>query len=235
MEENILDAIRKAFTDVEEFGSRMEKKPSESTFMNKNRQEIFSYLCIHPCSTLVRISDVVGMSTATVKWHIGKLTEKKFVSSARAGSKTVYYPSELIEPAHIDVLSSLNEAMAKKIVSAVLRSNGLSQKELCAALGVKHQTMIYNAGKLLKTGLIVSMKDGKFTRYYPSDIISRLRESSMRQVNHFRRNLLKMLRKDGVSPRIARTTYGELHVEVTRGGQRAILALHTDPFVTVLT
>jgi predicted transcriptional regulator len=234
-EENILDAIRKALMDTEDLSQKFEKKPPASAFMNRNRQAIFSYLCTRPCSAMVKISKGMKMSTPTVKWHLKQLVENKFVSTARVGSRVVFYPTELVMPAHLEMLACLNEPLLRHITAEIIRKPGVSQKELCGIVGLKHQTLIYNTSRLEKSGLVCHMRDGKFTRYYPSDKLSKLRESSIRQIHQFRKNLVKMLKKDGVSPRIARTTYGELHVEVTRGGERAMLVLHTDPFVTVLT
>lgn len=234
MEGNILDAIRKAFSDVEDLGPRHEKKPPESVFMNRSRQEIFSYLCQRPCSALANISRDLKMSSITVKWHLEKLVAGKFIVRASAGKKTVFYPFDFIEPAQTAILSCLNENLPKRVMSIILRSGGVSQKELCASLGIGHQTVVYNISKLRKSGLVSAMRDGKYTRYYSTGLLPRMRESGMRRIGQFRKNFLKMLRMDGVSPRVAHSTYGELHVEISRGSDKSILIFHTDPFATVL-
>lgn len=232
---NILDAIRKAFTDVEDETARgVERKPPESVFMNRNRQDIFSFLCSRPCSALSNMTESMSASAPTVRWHLRRLADGGFVGSQKIGTRTVFYPADMISQDHIPILAGLNDPVRRRIFSAILSGRGMTQKELGVAAGLGRQGLSYNLRRLERSGLIAAMRDGRYVRYYPSDILHRLRQQSARQVGLFRKNLVKMLRKDGVSPRIARSTYGELHIEVSRGRERRMLVLHTDPFVTIL-
>ena len=228
-------ALEKAITTKE--GSSLEGAKGETKFefMNKSRQEIFQFLCLHPCSNTTTISKATGLSLHATSWHLRRLVESDFVSKKTMGKKTVFYPVNMISTKDIPILEILNTDKAKAIYLAILEKKGISQKEICEMIGLKHQAVIWYTKKLESLGLISSLEDGKFRRYYPTELLFQKKEENSKRIKIFKDEIIKRFHKQRLSPTILRSTQEKIVVRIARGGSRAVLTLNMNPFLTVLS
>jgi predicted transcriptional regulator len=234
MAKGVGKAFEKALTTKEEkedIGSR----DGKFELMNKNRQEIFQYLCLHPCSCTSMISKFLGLSIHTTKWHLRRLVENGFISKMSLGKKKVFYPTDMVAERDIPILEILNTDKAKAIYVIILHRKGLSQAEISEELGLKNQEVIWYTKKLESLGLIKSLEDGKYRRYYPTDLLSRKNDENGTRLKNFRNNIMKRLRREMLSPTVLRSTEDKLVLRIARGGNKAVLTLHINPFVTILS
>ncbi len=236
MSKGVGKALEKAISSRgEEIPGARGEQDLKFEFLNKSRQEIFQFLCIHPCSYTSMISQATGISSHAINWHLRRLVESDYIHKKAVGKKTVFYPAELIHTEDIPILEILNTKKAKAIFIAIVDSEGISQGEICEKIGLKHQAVIWYTKKLESLGLISSLEDGKYRRYYPTDLLGRKKDENSKRIKFFKNHLMKRFRKEKLSPTVLRTTDEKLVVRLTRGRSKAVLTLHTDPFITVLS
>jgi predicted transcriptional regulator len=234
MPKGVGKALERAIKTKEE-STEGEEVEAKFEFMNKNRQEIFQYLCLHPCSYSTMISRATGLSLHATNWHLRRLVESEFISKKTIGKKTVFYPADMLAMEDLPLLEILNTDKAKAIYLAVVEKNGISQGEICEMLGLKHQAVIWYAKKLESLGLISSLEDGKFRRYYPTDLLHRKKDESSKRLKIFKDKILKRFQRERLSPTILRSTEEKIVLRIARGRSKAVLTLYTNPFITVLS
>ncbi len=233
--ERIGKAFQRALTPEDVEGERARKsEPLKPEIMNENRQQILQYLSKHPCSYLNRISKDLGLSFHTAKWHLRKIIERGYVANQRMGKRMVFYPKDMIAVEDIPIFELLNTPKAKSIYLKIIEQEGISQKEICKELGMKHQAVIWYTSKLEDTGLISSLEDGKFKRYYPTDLLSRWTDINNKRLRRYKDSILKRLEEDRLKPVVLRSTEEKLVVRISTGSKRSVLILWTDPVNTVL-
>jgi DNA-binding transcriptional ArsR family regulator len=236
MPKGVGKALEMAITTKEE--NRIYKKKNNKIkyeFMNRNRQKIFSYLCSHPCSYISMISRATGLSLHATNWHLRKLEDADYINKRVMGKKNVYYPIELIHIEDVPILEILNTQKAKVIYLTIVDKKGISQKEICGLLGLKHQAVIWYTKKLENLKLTTSLEDGKYRRYYPTELLSQKRDENVKRVKIFKNQIIKRFEKGMLSPTILRSTDRKLVVRITSGRNKAVITLFTDPFFTVLS
>ena len=233
MQKGVGKAFEKAMSIKEEELEGI--KEGKFEFMNKNRQEIFQYLCLRPCSHAKSISQACGLSLHATSWHLRRLVEGNYISKKSIGKKMVYYPSAMIAAEDIPILEILNIERAKSIYVTILEKKGASQKEICKKLNLNHQAVIWYAKKLTRLGLISTLEDGKFRRYYPTDLLIRKKDENSKRLKIFRDKIIKRFQRERLSPTILRATEDKIVLRIVRGRSRAVLTLHTNPFVSVLS
>lgn len=202
--------------------------------MNKNRQEILQFLCIHPCSYSTMISTSLGLSLHATNWHLRRLIESDYISKKTMGKKTVYYPSNMIAMEDIPILEILNVEKAKSIYISILDRNGITQKEICETLTLKHQAVIWYAKKLESLGLISSLEDGKYKRYYPTELLRKKKDENTKRLKNFKDDIVRRFKEERLSPSVLRSTEDKVIVRIAKGGNKTVLTLYTNPFVSVL-
>jgi DNA-binding transcriptional ArsR family regulator len=215
--------------------SGSEKKSIKFEFMNANRREIFQYLCIHPCSYSSMISRATSLSLHTVNWHLRRLLESEYVSKFLSGKKTVFYPTEMISLSDIPILELLNTEKARAIYIQIAQNNGIFQKELCGILQLNHQAVIWYTKKLELLGLITSLEDGKYKRYYPTQLLKTKKNENEKRMKQFQERLQDKFQRENLHPSVIRSTNDKLVVRISQGSTKAVLTLSTNPFVSVLS
>jgi DNA-binding transcriptional ArsR family regulator len=204
-------------------------------FMNLNRQEIFQFLCLHPCSYSSMMSKSISLSLHTVNWHLRRLLESEYISKSTLGKKVVFYPTEMIATSDIPILELLNTEKAKLIYIQIAQSNGIFQGEICEKVQLRHQAVIWYTRKLETLGLITSLEDGKYRRYYPTELLQSRKNENEKRMKMFRERILNKFKGENLQPVIIRSIDEKLVVRISRGSSKAVLTLNTNPFVTVLS
>jgi len=212
----------------------MKIERESSVLMNPSRQQLFRYLCRYPCSYLSEIARSMGISPPTAKWHLDKLCRGGLVQAHKIGKKTVYYPMDMVGPSDVPVLALMNHPQTKRLFLGITKEPGLTQKELSKLLEVRHQVVIWHATRLQEVGLITTVLDGRYTRYFPSTTLKELVQKHNKRAKTFRESLLRALTYDGVAPKIVRTSSKTITLQITSGTKRKSITLDTSPFTSVL-
>jgi len=221
--------------EAEVASEKWEGSRDTSTLMNTTRQDLFVYLSRHPCSNLTCMARAVKLSVPTVKWHVERMNRSGFVRSFRFGNKFVFAPEWMVADEDIIALGLLNTPKARRIFIEVQESPGSSQKDISETLSVSHQTVISFTGRLIDEGLLRSVVDGRFIRYFPTDALEKSRSRYFTRMKGFREELIRALKKDGIRPKVLRSTDRYIVMEVAQGRDRGSIRVHTDPFFTSLS
>jgi predicted transcriptional regulator len=141
----------------------------------------------------------------------------------------------MISSSDIPILEILNMDRAKAIYVQIADNNGIFQGEICKVLNLKHQAVIWYTRKLESLNLISSLEDGKYRRYYPTDLLQEKREQNIKRMRIFKKWLQKKFQRENLSPSVIRSIENKMVIKISRGKSKAVLTIHTDPFVTVLS
>lgn len=234
MPRRMVDAFRRGVEEDREPLKAPEERVKETITMNPRRQEILQYLCKYPCTRLSKIAKDLELSLAATKWHLERLAEKDFIVKEEVNGDSIFYPTNMIDEAEVQIFAIMNRERAIPILRRIQSNSGINQKDLCDDVQLNQRTVVRHTSELERVGLIESIQDGKFMRYYPTDLIKSMREDYRKRASKFRKHLLKMLKKDGVDPKVMRSTDRALHVKITMGEKKSILELNTHPFASVL-
>ncbi|UCG68790.1 MAG: winged helix-turn-helix transcriptional regulator [Thermoplasmata archaeon] len=233
MPRRMVDALKKEIEEDKEVPEGLEERVKETITMNPRRQEILQYLCKYPCTRLSKIARELELSNASTKWHLNILAQKNFIVREDVNGDSVFYPAKMIAEEDIEALTVINHERATPILRKILSNSGINQKDLCDDVQLNQRTVVRHTKDLERIGLIECIQDGKFKRYYPTVLIEKKEESYRKKAAKFRKHLLKMLEKDGVKPRVVRTTDRSLHVKITTGEKKSVLELGTQPYLSI--
>jgi DNA-binding transcriptional ArsR family regulator len=206
-----------------------------SALMNKNRLDIFKFLCRVPGCSANRISEHFDISLSTVKWHIEALKMEKYVVEISVGNRIAYFPNGIADQKYMEVLSLLNEELPMMAFWTLLKNQGLTQKGLLDRLDVGIQPLRLAIKKLINLNLILSVIDGRFRRYYPTDEIYVLANKNRRRIRHFKINLLKKLEEELLNPKIHISKSGERIIEITVDSEKVHIHIPSDLSVSILS
>jgi predicted transcriptional regulator len=235
MPKGVGKALEKAIATKEKKPPKKREGETKFEFMNASRRRIFEYLCRNPASSVSAISKVTGISIHSVNWHLRRLIESDYLHKTSRGKKTVYYPLNLIHTHDIPIFEILNIKKAKDILLIITDKNGISQSEICKILGLKHQAVIWYTKKLIKLGLITSLEDGKFRRYYPTELLREKKDDNAKRVKLFKNQIINRIQGEMLTSTIIRSTDDKLVIRISQGKNKVVLTIHTNPFVTILS
>lgn len=233
MPKRMVDAFKKEMDVDREPPRGPEEVVKETLTMNPRRQEILQYVCRYPCSRLSKIAKDLELSMAATKWHLERLTEKNFINKELVNGDVVFYPVNMIDKKDVETFSVINNERAIPIFRSILTNSGIKQKDLYKKVQLNQRTVVRHTSELEKVGMIESIQDGKFMRYYPTKLIEKMEGDYRKKAGRFRKHMLKMLKKDGVGPKVIRSTDRAFHVRITAGEKKSSLELSTQPFVSI--
>lgn len=226
--------LKKAASLPEEFVEVPERKGGVSLLMHETRRKIFQYICQHPCTYLSMISRDLNTSAATASWHLKKLKQNNLIAQKKVGALSIFYPVDMLRNSDIEVLTLLNYEGMREIFSSIAKSPGITQKEIASLLNVSYRTIMMQANKLENNSIIISVKDGKFKRYYPTNLIKDSEASYRKWQRHFKEHILKILKNDCLTPKVVLSTDKEIIIQITPGRKDAVLKLYTSPYLSLL-
>jgi DNA-binding MarR family transcriptional regulator len=211
----------------EEKGNYKIKK--QSTLMNKSRRTIYEYLCLHPCSLVSTIAKGVNMKESSVRWHLDKLVYQRFVTVQENGS-TVFYPTRMIDPEHISLfrLMALNKSI--DILSLIKSKEGIHQNEIQRDLDLNIRTIMKYLSDLESMGIIRSANDGKYKRFFLTDMMDELWDYYRKNSKQFKEYLVQKARQDGLRPKILLSSPELLKLKLDLGKEIKVLTIPMIPY-----
>ena len=212
---------------------KWEVQADKSLLMNLTRQIIFKYLCEYPCASLSTIARDIQLSPPSTSWHLKLLSERKLVSEKKLGGTKIFYPNKMLDKIGISVLSLLANQKMQDIFLQINNSPGISQKELTERLGLSHQSINAFTNRLRNEDLITIVRDGKFTRYYPTTKLDKVGTAHHKKLKEFKKWVIKAFKFDGVNPKLLRVTDRHLLLQITAGKKIKSIKLSVNPFLTI--
>jgi DNA-binding transcriptional ArsR family regulator len=227
MPEKIGDALKRAIAQERAVGDvERDRKGEESLLLNPTRLEIFQFLCKNPCSKLRTVANSLELAVPTADWHLRKLSAKGLVSVKKVGKNKVFYPSEMIDSADIEVLALLSGDKARLICTTISDNPGISQGELGKKLGMYQQELGWYTSKLTEKSVLKRVIDGRYRRYYLSKELGNILRSNRKRLNHFKKNLIKALKSDGMDPEIIRSRGDTLIIQIGPKKEKTLLKVN---------
>jgi len=226
----MLKALRLTITRKDKIPDLEEPKVPKGILMNSTRRRILQYLSRYPCLHLHGIAKSMGLTTNNAKWHLDKLLENGYLSTLKMGNKRIYFPTGMIDIEDVNILALLNNSNSARIFPVIASTPGITQKEISKIVDTKQQTLIDKMKLFEKVGLITSVRDGRYRRYYPTKLMEGLEKKNRKRFKEFRQIMLKLLVRDGVNPQIIRTTDKNIHIRINSGKDRSDLILYINPF-----
>lgn len=203
----------------------------ESLLMHPQRRELFRLLCLRPYATAGELGRQAGLSANAVRWHLKRMEAADLVLRDTGGT---YHPRDFIDPRDVPLFRVLGEGGTRDVFRAILEAPGSTQREVCEALGVSRQSVFKSASVLERHRLVSSIEDGRYKRYYPTDLLAKRREAHRPRAKAFKDGFLKRLESGGLAPHVLRSTDRQLLVRISRGKSAEVVELPLDPFATVL-
>lgn len=198
--------------------------------MNPTRRKILTCLCKNPCQTVADVARALRTSRANTNWHLEKMVTATFLTKKRFGGGWVLYPSHFIEDDDVPVLSHLADPFTVKVFQGVKDQPDTNQGDLGKALKVSRQALAWHISKLLHTGLIETMLDGRYKRYRATSYLDTRARKHQKRMAAFKGLLLRLLRKDGTDPVIVKSLARTLVVKLKAGKSSSVLEVDMDPF-----
>jgi predicted ArsR family transcriptional regulator len=201
---------------------------------NGTRRKLFESCFQRPCSSLNRLADRVGVSPATAKYHLDLLVRGGLLGEYRRGRRRLFFPRGLLEDGEVESTATIQDPRVAPVYELICGNPGTVQKDLTDRLGCSHQSVNRAAARLAAEGLVRTVKEGRYTRYYPTADPGASARSERRRLKLFRERFLNQLRSAGFATKVHRATADELVVSMEAGGEVVVVTLsRRSPFTGI--
>ena len=226
------DALQTVVRDKPDI-SGMNVETSRSTALfNKTRRYILALLIKRPCTHLRLIATHAGITAPAASWHLKKLQDAGYIQRLDERGKSMFYPEGYLDEYTIPLAAVLGDALNQRIFNNIEGEPGLTREDLEKRLesGKPGTNIQKRLAALKKTGLISSVRDGRYARYFPTELI---KEASRRHANilkEYRRKLTARLVEDGLRPKGTESTIRipQIHIQVP--DEEIVLSLKCELF-----
>ena len=99
---------------------------------------------------------------------------------------------------------------------------------------MSNQATIRATKKMESLELVSRIQDGVYARYFPTDLLIKLKEDNSSRMKTFQDSILKRLDSEGLKPKIVRREGGLIIVQFMLGSKKGIVNVSTDPYTTAL-
>lgn len=203
----------------------------EASLLNEHRRQVLAHLFWRPCSTASDISKVLTLSVGSVRWHLDKLTASGLLSY----DGPYYYPRGLLDPEDVELFKHLSSERIHRILLLLAETQGISQSELAKVAATPRQMVAQVMSDLRGLGLISDLKDGRFLRYYITDVLAAKSEHYAAKARTYSEWLLHKLEDQGIEARVVRGTTQVLELEIGSEGARSALLLRLNPIAAIMS
>lgn len=149
----------------------------DDMFENATRKGIADALRERPGRSIQELRDGLGIAWGTAVYHLERLEGAGLVVSHRTGNHRRYYMSGSPEARHRDGMGVLEADTARRLAQAVMTEPGVTQKGLCARVGIRHPVASKYLKRMEQHMLVTTETRDRFRCYTPT---SRLRELAPR-------------------------------------------------------
>jgi len=206
--------------------------PSSSPLLNAQRRRIFEYLCLRPFVAAGRLTRDLGISSSSAAWHLRSLVAVGLIAY-KEGPKT-YHPKDFVDAQDENLFTVLGAPNRSEVLRCIIDSPGISQVELSEAIRVGRQTAGKIVSELRDLGLVVKVEDGRFARWYPTNLLREKQEAQRARSRGFVDRLLETLEDGRLNPQVLKRTDRELQIRIGKGRGKGVLSLPLDPYGAIV-
>ena len=117
----------------------------------------------------------------------------------------------------------------------ILKKNGCSQSEIIKEIDEPQQNVQSYLKKLEEHGLVEILKDGRFRRYYPGELLPELEKSVQERAKNFKVDFLEKTRGGGIHPRVSLFSRQRMVVELTSVKETNAMVIPFTPIASILS
>ena len=169
-----------------------------------------------------------------MSWHLKLFVDRKLLVGRKVGGQKVFYPQNMFDRTAVPILSLLGNPKINRIFISVIKTPGISQKQLSVQQKLSHQSIYSFINRIIDEGLVKIIKDGKFTRYFPTTKINQLQIAQRKSTKEFKTWVIKALKFDGVDPKLIRVTDKLLLIQIQAGAEIESMKLSVNPFYSIV-
>ncbi len=228
------DALKKAVEVKPQEEEDMSRARPSSALMNANRRKIFQFLLKQPCSNITQVAKALELSRSTISWHLDYLVKSEYVDSHVDSKKKIFYPSGLISRKSIVVFSLLNQPASLLIYRAIVREPGQDPGMLKEKVESSSSHVSEILKKMLAAGLISSIRDGRYVRYFPTDGYSQIVNEDLSSQKEFLRKLIVKMNTEHLKPYVNELKGGGVNIQFKVPGQIAKIEIPYHPLKNLI-
>lgn len=131
------------------------------------RDRVHKLVQERPGIGLTELAQEVGLGWGTAVYHLDRLEKGGFVSSERIGAHRCYFPVGAIPRESRKGIGALKQDTTRTIAQLVADRPGVTQTEVCEALGMSASAASKQVSKLESAGLVRRERDWKTVRLHP--------------------------------------------------------------------
>jgi len=143
------------------FGLMYAKVTGRKVLNNYIRGKIHGYIIANPGDHYSGIMRTLGLKNGLFAYHVKVLERESLVKSVMDGRFRRFYPIGMKVEESIEM-----DTFQLRILNLISDNPGISQKEICQALGARKQMVNLNVRAMFHEGLIDIVKEGRQTHCY---------------------------------------------------------------------
>jgi len=119
-----------------------------------SRKRIYEEVERHSGSHLREIGRRCDLPLGTALYHLDRLEAEGLITVRRDGRYKRYFPAQGLGRKEKDLLSAFRHAVPRRVATALLETPAMTQRELCAAVGVSRSTLSFHVNDLIARGIL---------------------------------------------------------------------------------
>lgn len=135
-----------------------------------SRKRIYDHVEAHSGSHLREIGRKCSVPLGTALYHLDRLETEGLISVRRDGRYKRFFPANGLGRREKDLLSSFRHGVPRRIANALLATPALTQRELCAAIGVSRSTLSFHVNSLIDQAILRREPARPENRYILEDV-----------------------------------------------------------------
>ena len=141
---------------------------------HEGRRQIYDEIVASPGVDIRRLTEITGMNENTLRYHLERLYDGGKIQASTIGGICHYFENHgKYSTGEQILIARMLTAASSRILRIILNQPGLTRGELADLLGVAGPTVTRSVQHLTDDGLIRVQRDGRFTRYYPDELVWR--------------------------------------------------------------
>lgn len=140
----------------------------EKILDHESRERLLAAIQASPGVAVADVADRVGLARNTAVYHIRRLESEGLVTTQRQGrTRLCFVAGSARERTQADALATLRHETTRSMAQAIRTQPGLDQQSLCARFGVTPSLAHWHATRLVASGIVRKVREGRHVRYYP--------------------------------------------------------------------
>jgi DNA-binding transcriptional ArsR family regulator len=200
-----------------------------SFLMNPRRLRLYEFVAREPGVHLRKAARELRVPTQSLRWHVKVLLQASLLREARLRGRAAYFCTGLVDEADDARFVSLQDALNRKIWSALARPEPLVQAELIRRLGTYEQRVSPHLRWMRDVGLLHDERENGHRIYRRSPEVDGWAARYEARREEREGVLLETLRKQGLAPRVVARSSTGVSVHVSSGRDATTLRFDLVP------